>query len=275
MQAKPCRVICQTQNQGIGCSAEKRMHEIASSRARFGFWRIYVPIRREGWRVNNKRIYRLYKEEGFNLRSKRPRRRRCAANRFYRLQLTRPNQVWSMDFVSDALFNGKKFRALTIVDNYTREYLAIVVAPSLTGDDVVHALLAIATEGRALPKRIQADNGPEFISLSLDKWAYDHAVVIDFSRRGEPTDNPFIESFNGSVCDECLNVHWFLSLEDASDKTESSRQDYNHFSHHSALSDTPPALLPVDYRIPLTARFSSFILSSWWEDIIVKNLAKE
>ncbi len=218
------------------------MHEIASTRVRFGFWRIYVLIRREGWRVNHKRIYRLYKEEGLNLRSKRPRRRRCAANRLDRLQLTGPNQVWSMDFVSDALFNGKKFRALTIVDNYTRECLAIVVAQSLTGDHVVHALLAIAMQGRALPTRIQADNGPEFISLSLDKWAYDHSVVIDFSRPGKPTDNPFIESFNGSFRDECLNVHWFLSLEDARDKIETWRHDYNHFRPHSALSDTPPAL---------------------------------
>jgi putative transposase len=145
---------------------KKRMHEIASTRVRFGFWRIYVLIRREGWRVNHKRIYRLYKEEGLNLRSKRPRRRRCAANRMERLQLNAPNQVWSMDFVSDALFNGKKFRALTVVDNHTREFLAIEVGQSLTGDDVAMVLTEIA-QGRELPSRIQADNGPEFISIPI------------------------------------------------------------------------------------------------------------
>ena len=221
---------------------KKRMHEIAATRVRFGFWRIFVLIRREGWRVNHKRIYRLYKEEGLNLRSKRPRRRRCAANRLERLQPSAANQVWSMDFVSDALFNGKKFRALTVVDNHTRECLAIEVGQSLTGEDVVRALQGLAQQGRALPARIQADNGPEFVSISLDKWAYDNSVVLDFSRPGKPTDNPFIESFNGSLRDECLNVHWFMSLQDARAKIESWRQDYNHFRPHSALSDTAPAV---------------------------------
>lgn len=227
---------------------KKRMHEIAATRVRFGFWRIFVLIRREGWRVNHKRIYRLYKEEGLNLRSKRPRRRRCAANRLERLQLTAPNQVWSMDFVSDALFNGKKFRALTIVDNHTRECLAIEVNQSLTGDHVVEVLKAIGQQGRPLPSRIQADNGPEFVSISLDKWAYDNGVVLDFSRPGKPTDNPFIESFNGSFRDECLNVHWFLSLEDARAKIESWRQDYNHLRPHSALSDAAPALFASQFK---------------------------
>ncbi len=233
---------------------KKRMHEIAATRVRFGFWRIFVLIRREGWRVNHKRIYRLYKEEGLNLRSKRPRRRRCAANRLERLQPSAANQVWSMDFVSDALFNGKKFRALTIVDNHTRECLAIEVGQSLTGEDVVRALQGLAQQGRALPARIQADNGPEFISISLDKWAYDHGVVLDFSRPGKPTDNPFIESFNGSLRDECLNVHWFMSLQDARAKIESWRQDYNHFRPHSALSDTAPAVYASQLQGSTTRR---------------------
>lgn len=232
---------------------KKRMHEIASTRVRFGFWRIYVLIRREGWRVNHKRIYRLYKEEGLNLRSKRPRRRRCAANRMERLQLNAPNQVWSMDFVSDALFNGKKFRALTVVDNHTRECLAIEVGQSLTGDDVAMVLTEIA-QGRELPSRIQADNGPEFISISLDKWAYDHGVTMDFSRPGKPTDNPFIESFNGSLRDECLNVHWFMSLEDARQKIETWRQDYNNFRPHSSLSDTAPALFARQFTASPNSR---------------------
>ena len=154
-----------------------RMHEIASTRIRFGFWRIFVLLRREGWKVNHKRIYRLYKEEGLNLRTKRPRRHRSAATRLDRPALTGPNQLWSMDFVSDALFNGNKFRALTLVDNHTRECLAIQVGQSLTGDNVVTVLQEICRTRQRWPQRIQVDNGPEFVSLSLDKWEIGRAHV--------------------------------------------------------------------------------------------------
>lgn len=223
------------------------MREIASTRVRFGFWRIYVLLRREGWKVNHKRIYRLYKAEGLNLRTKRPRRRKAAANRMDRIVLTRPNQSWSMDFVSDALFDGRKFRALTVVDNHTRECLAIEVAQSLTGDDVVRVLANIAKERHQYPLRAQADNGPEFVSLALDKWAYENGVTLDFSRPGKPTDNPFIESFNGSLRDECLNTNWFMSREDAKEKIETWRQDYNHFRPHSSLADVPPVLFAKQF----------------------------
>ncbi len=219
-----------------------RMREIANTRIRFGFWRIYVLLRREGWKVNHKRIYRLYKAEGLNLRTKRPRRRKAAANRMDRIVLTGPNQSWSMDFVSDSLFDGRKFRALTVVDNHTRECVAIEVAQSLTGDDVVRVLTNIAKERHQYPLRIQADNGPEFVSLAFDKWAYENGVTLYFSRPGKPTDNPFIESFNGSLRDECLNTNWFMSLEDAQEKIETWRQDYNHFRPHSSLADVPPVL---------------------------------
>jgi len=127
-------------------------------------------------------------------------------------------------FVSDALFNGNKFRALTLIDNHTRECLAIYPAQNIRGDDVAHLLGHIVSQ-RGKPIRIQADNGPEFISIALDRWAYDNHVVLDFSRPGKPTDNAFIESFNGSLRDECLNVHWFMSLEDAQEKLENWRQE--------------------------------------------------
>ncbi len=223
------------------------MREIANTRIRFGFWRIYVLLRREGWKVNHKRIYRLYKAEGLNLRTKRPRRRKAAANRMDRIVLTGPNQSWSMDFVSDSLFDGRKFRALTVVDNHTREYVAIEVAQSLTGDDVVRVLTNIAKERHQYPLRVQADNGPEFVSLALDKWAYENGVTLDFSRPGKPTDNPFIESFNGSLRDECLNTNWFMSLEDAQEKIETWRQDYNHFRPHSSLDDVPPVMFAKQF----------------------------
>jgi len=125
-----------------------------------------------------------------------------------------------MDFVSDALFDGRKFRALTVVDNHTRECLAIEVTQSLTGDDVVRVLTNIAKERHQYPLRTQADNGPEFVSLALDKWAYENGVTLDFSWPGKLTDNPFIESFNGSLRDECLNTNWFMSLEDAKKRSK-------------------------------------------------------
>jgi putative transposase len=220
---------------------KKRMHEIASTRVRYGFWRIFVLIRREGWRVNHKRVYRLYKEEGLNLRSKRPRRRKAAAHRTERPILTMPNQAWSMDFVADALFDGRRFLALTLVDNFSRECLGIQVDQNLKAEHVV-GLLSEVVRQRGRPTRIQADNGPEFVSLALDRWAYENGITLDFSRPGKPTDNAFIESFNGSLRDECLNTSWFMSLPDARDKIESWRQDYNHFRPHSSLGDVAPAL---------------------------------
>ena len=157
------------------------------------------------------------------------------------LQLAKTvNEVWSMDFVSDQLFDGRRFRALTLVDNYSRECLEIEVGQSLKGFDVVDVMERIKQVRGVVPKRIQVDNGSEFISKALDKWAYENEVTLDFSRPGKPTDNPFIESFNGSFRDECLNVNWFLSLEDAKEKIEAFKDDYNGFRPHSALRGLTP-----------------------------------
>lgn len=146
-----------------------------------------------------------------------------------------------MDFVSDALFDGSRFRALTIVDNCSRECLAIMVGKSLRGSDVVEALEALRCTRDLTPMRIQTDNGSEFISKEMDRWAYENKVIMDYSRPGKPTDNPFVGSFNGSFRDECLNAHWFLSLEDAVEKIEAWRQEYNHFRPHRSLNDLTPA----------------------------------
>jgi putative transposase len=219
----------------------ERIKEIAEIRVRYGHERIYTLLRREGWKDNFKRTYRVYKEEGLNLRSKRPRRNKAAAHRMERPDNTGLYECCSMDFVSDALFDGKKFRALTVVDNYSRECLAIYVGQSLRGRDVVNVLERIRTERKMVPKRIQTDNGSEFISKEMDRWAYDHKVTMDYSRPGKPTDNPFVESFNGSFRDECLNAHWFLSLEDASEKIEAWRIEYNQYRPHSSLNDLTPA----------------------------------
>ncbi|TWT17273.1 IS3 family transposase [Luteimonas marina] len=234
----------------------RRIEEIAATRVRYGFWRIFVLLRREGWTDNHKRVYRLYCQAGLNLRRKRPRRRKAAAHRMERPVLTAPNQCWSMDFVADALFDGRRFRSLTIVDNFTKMSLAIEVDQKLKGEDVVATLERLRNE-IGVPERIQADNGSEFISIAMDRWAYDHGVTMDFSRPGKPTDNPFIESFNGSFRDECLNIHWFLSLEDARRKIESWRLDYNHFRTHSSLGDIPPAEFAARFSPSTAAEFSS------------------
>ncbi|MBB6065909.1 putative transposase [Pseudoxanthomonas broegbernensis] len=184
----------------------RRIEEIAATRVRYGFRRIFVLLRREGWRANHKRVYRLYCQAGLNLRRKRPRQRKAAAHRLERAVLTAPNQARSMDFVADALFDGRRFRALTVVDNFTKESLAIEVDQQLKGEDVV-AVMERLRHPRGVPQRIQTDNGSEFISIVVDRWAYDHGVTMDYSRPGKPTDNPFIESFNGSFRDECLNTH--------------------------------------------------------------------
>jgi len=217
----------------------KRIKEIAAVRVRYGYRRIHVLLRREGWRINHKRVYRLYCEEGLHLRNKRPRRHVSAAHRVERPLASRPNESWSMDFVSDALFDGQRLRALTLIDNYTRESLAIEVDRGITGKQVVDVLERIA-DRRGLPERIFLDNGPEFISKALDLWAYENGVILDFSRPGKPTDNALIESFNGRLRDECLNVNWFLSLEDAKSKIEVWRLDYNDSRPHSSLGDQTP-----------------------------------
>lgn len=219
----------------------QRIKEIAAARVRYGLWRIYILLRREGFKDNHKRVHRIYKEEGLNLRSKRPRRNKAAAHRLERPELSSLHQCWSMDFVQDQLFNGLKFRCLTVVDNFSRYCHAIRIGKSIKGIDVVEIMEALKTENGLVPKRIQVDNGSEFISKEFDKWAYENSVTLDYSRPGKPTDNPFIESFNGSFRDECLNTHWFLSLEDAYEKINRWVDEYNHFRPHSSLNDQTPA----------------------------------
>jgi putative transposase len=217
----------------------RRIEEIAAVRVRYGYKRIHTLLRREDWVVNHKRVYRLYKQSGLNLRRKRPRRARAAAHRQTQPIATRANECWAMDFMSDALFNGRRFRVFTAIDTFTRECLEIHAGQSIKGEDVAGILERLVTR-HGLPERVQVDNGTEFVSKALDRWAYDHGVTLTFSRPGKPTDNAFIESFNGSFRDECLNVNWFLSLEDAREKIGLWRWDYNNHRPHSALGDVPP-----------------------------------
>jgi len=144
-----------------------------------------------------------------------------------------------MDFASDRLFKGRRFRALTVVDIVSRECLGIEVAQGIKGDGVVEMLDSIKLF-RGVPRVIRCDNGPEFVSKVLDRWAYENKVTLDFSRPGKPTDNAFAESFIGSFRDECLNTNWLLSLEDARDKIETWRMDYNEYRPHSSLDYKTP-----------------------------------
>ena len=218
----------------------QRIKEIAAVRVRYGYRRIHVLLRREGWQINHKRVRRLYREEGLNLRFGRRSRRKLNRQR----ELVRPiadkvNQCWTMDFVSDALYNGRRIRALTLLDVFSRESLAIKVEKSLKGEEVVKTLQTVASM-RGLPSCIHCDNGAEFTSKAMDQWAYENKVVIIFSRPGKPTDNAIIESFNGRFREECLSIHWFLSLEDAKSKIEEWRMEYNESRPHMSLSYMTP-----------------------------------
>ena len=222
-----------------------RLKDLAATRVRYGYDRLHILLRREGWKVNRKRIYRLYKEEGLSIRTKTPRRRRSCRYRGDRPEIGAVNEVWAMDFMADALFDGRPFRLLTIVDCRSRESLAIHPKPALRAGDVIEVLDRIVRE-RGAPKSIRVDNGPEFAGRMLDQWAYFNGVALDFSRPGKPTDNAFIESFNARVRAECLNTSWFLSMEDASERIEAWRQDCNHHRPHTALGGLTPAAFAAD-----------------------------
>ncbi len=218
----------------------KRIREIAETRVRYGYRRIHVLLRREGWEINHKRTYRLYCEEGLQMRSKTPKRRVSAKLRDDRRPASAPGEVWAMDFMADQLFNGQRIRVLTIVDIFCKISPAIGVGFSYKGCDVVETLEQ-ATKEQGCPKRIRVDNGPEFVSRDLDLWAYARGVVLDFSRPGKPTDNAYIEAFNSRFRQECLNASWFLSLDDARSKIEAWRIEYNTVRPHTAIGHMTPA----------------------------------
>ena len=214
-----------------------RLRELAEARRRFGYRRLQVLLEREGWRVNHKRVYRLYVEEKLGLRRKRGRKRSSVRQPL--LAPTAVNQVWSVDFMTDALSSGRRFRTLNIVDDYTREALAIEVDTSLGGLRVARVLQELKAQ-RGLPPQIRSDNGPEFVSRVLDQWAYENGVGWHFIQPGRPMENGYVESFNGRLRDECLNENWFSDLAEARSTIEAWREDYNQRRPHSALGYRTP-----------------------------------
>lgn len=210
----------------------------AMERPRFGYRRLHVMLRRKGWTVNHKLVLRLLRENDWLVR-RRQRKRLASVPRLDPVSPTRPNQAWAMDFVSDSLAAARRFRVLCVVDRFTRECLLTEVDTSLTGHRVV-AVLNLLLAMRGKPETIRVDNGPEFISQALDAWAFENGVKLHFIRPGKPIENAHVESFNGRLRDECLNQQWFLNLNDAREKIELWRRDYNEVRPHSSLGNRTP-----------------------------------
>lgn len=217
-----------------------RIREIAYARPRFGYQRVHVMLRREGWPVNKKRVRRLYRLEGLQLRMRIRRRKHMCLHRGPVPVPSAPHERWSMDFVHDQLFDGRPFRLLTVVDQLSRESPLIAVGFSMSGQRVAEALDRCLSDGPT-PISLTVDHGTEFTSKALEEWAWQRGIKLDFTRPGKPTDNSHIESFNGRLRDECLNVNQFLSIEDAKEKIEAWRLDYNHHRPHGSLGHLTPS----------------------------------
>lgn len=225
---------------------QARLVELAGERRRFGYRRLHVLVRREGVRANHKRVYRLYSEAGLAVR--RRKRRHGVAIERQALELpSGPNEVWSMDFVSDALASGRRIKVLTIVDDFSKESVDLVADFGISGHYVTR-VLDQAARFRGYPKAIRTDQGPEFTGKALDQWAYKHGVQLKLIQAGKPTQNAFIESFNGRFRDECLNDHWFTGLAEARILIAAWRRDYNQHRPHSALGYQTPAEFAAKHR---------------------------
>lgn len=228
-----------------------RLRELAATHVRYGYRRLTVLLRREGWAVNAKRVYRLYDQENLKVRSverkKIGRRQRIAHG-----PATGPNQCWSADFVSDKLTDGRSYRILTVIDQFTRECVVLEADRSLHGKHVVTALTRAVVEREQAPRSITVDNGSEFTGKALEAWAIQHGVELCFIRPGRPVENGFIESFNGRLRDECLNVEWFGSLYQAQERLAQWRDHYNLQRPHSALKDKTPASFASSYAASAT-----------------------
>jgi putative transposase len=223
---------------GPDLELRSELKKLANERPRFGYRRLGHLLRRRGTRVNHKRLWRIYREEGLVVRRKK-RKRVAAAPRDARPELTGPNQRWSMDFMSDSLKDGRTLRIFNVVDDWSRFCPAIEVDLSLSAHRVVRALEQ-AGELYGLPRSIVMDNGPEFTSRALDQWAHDRGIELIFIRPGKPIENAYAESFNGRVREECLNQHWFTSVDHARELCEAWREDYNSIRPHTSLGGLSP-----------------------------------
>lgn len=227
-----------------------RLRELAAKKPRYGYRRLAVLLRREGLPVNPKRVHRLYRLEGLAVRRKK-RKRLARQAQPVLAPTTAPNERWNMDFMEDSLASGRKFRMLNVLDEHCRECLAIEVDSGLSAQRVTRVLEGLVTE-RGAPREITVDNGPEYTSRALEQWAQDHAVALHFSRPGKPTDNPFVESFNGKFRDECLNENWFTSVPEARRIIAAYRREHNEERPHSSLGYRTPREFAALCSLPLS-----------------------
>lgn len=211
---------------------------LAKEKPRYGYRRLWAILDRRGWKVNVKRVYRLYRAEGLMVR--RLKRKRLKRQEPINSLISRPNQEWALDFVSDALATGRALRALTTVDSYTRECPAIEVASGISSRQVTRTLDRII-EDRGKPASLRCDNGPEFTSRHFVAWCEERGIMLHHIQPGKPMQNGHVESFNGRLRDECLNASWFLNLADAKRKIETWRLEYNADRPHSSLAYRTPA----------------------------------
>jgi putative transposase len=217
-----------------------QLTQLASVRRRWGYRRLAILVRRAGTHVNLKRLYRVYRAAGLAVRRRKKRLRGLTRPPQPVCTPTRCNHWWTMDFLKDALAEGRPFRVFTLEDLFSREALALTVDTSLPALRVIRILEAVA-HGRGYPGYLRIDNGPEFISRALDAWAYQHGVSLVFIDPGKPIQNAHVESFNGKVRDEFLNEHWFASMREAQVLGEAFRIDFNTVRPHSSLKYLTPA----------------------------------
>lgn len=238
---------------------KQRMREIAEENLRSGCPMIHDILKREGLVKNRKRTERVYyREEKLSLRRKK-RRRRASHTRLVPPEVKAPNDRWAMDFVHDSLWNGRKLRNLTLVDVYTKEALAIYVDTSISGHGVVRCLDRVSKE-RGYPRVITVDNGPEFRSKVLDRWAYEHQITLDFIRPGKPVDNCYIESFNSRFREECLNTHYFDTTTEAKLLIENWRKKYNEYRPHRTLKGLTPLAFAEQFNQTNTTKLYSEVV---------------
>jgi putative transposase len=224
-----------------------RIREIAESQRRDGCPRIYVRLRREGWQVNHKKVERLYyRDERLSL-GRRRRKKAAAVPRVALPRPTRPGFCYAMDFVPDRLVTGRRFKCFTMTDPCSKEVPVIEVDGSIGGARVCRILDRLFLT-RPLPETLILDNGPEFAGTALDAWAAQHGVHLHFIQPGKPVQNAFIESFNGKFRDECLNEHWFLTLQEAQLMIEAWRREYNEERTHSTIGDVTPQEFITNYQ---------------------------
>jgi len=250
-------------------NVRQKLMDLARERPRFGYRRLGVLLEREGEHINHKRLFRVYREAGLSV--KRNRRKKVVRIGLARPVLTEPNQEWSLDFVSDALANGRSVRVLSIVDNFTRECLALEVDTSFSSPRVTRVLDGVIAE-RGKPQALRMDNGPELTSRHFLAWCLEEKITTNYIQPGKPVQNGHIESFNGRFRDECLNPNWFHNLFEARGRIANWRDDYNGSRPHSSLDYRTPndfaaqwqrpssSLIPIPQPEPpvkasLTARF--------------------